>query len=48
MRGERFAGMADQMEPVLDESAARGLLYVDPRPGRGRRLPRVWSRASTW
>ena len=31
LRGERF-GASEQMNPVLDELAARGLLYVDPRP----------------
>lgn len=42
MRGERFAGVADQMGPVLASLARRGLLYVDPRPGAAR-LPSVWS-----
>jgi polysaccharide deacetylase 2 family uncharacterized protein YibQ len=32
MRGERFAGAADQMAPLLATLAGRGLLYVDPRP----------------
>lgn len=32
LRGERFAASPDQMEPVLDTLADRGLLYVDPRP----------------
>ena len=32
LRGERFAGMAKQMEPALAEIAHRGLLYVDARP----------------
>ena len=31
LRGERFAGN-EQMKPVLEELAGRGLLYVDPRP----------------
>ncbi len=31
LRGERF-GASEQMNLVLDELAARGLLYVDPRP----------------
>jgi hypothetical protein len=31
LRGERFAA-SQQMRPVLEELAARGLLYVDPRP----------------
>lgn len=32
MRGERFAASADQMKQVQDTLAARGLMYVDPRP----------------
>lgn len=43
MRGERFAGLAEQMNPVLAELAQRGLLYVDPRP-RVETLPAVWQR----
>ena len=31
LRGERF-GANQQMKAVLDELAARGLLYIDPRP----------------
>jgi len=31
MRGERFAAASDQMAPVLDMLADRGLLYIDPR-----------------
>jgi polysaccharide deacetylase 2 family uncharacterized protein YibQ len=42
MRGERFAAVADQIDPVLARVARRGLLYVDPRPGAAR-LPYVWS-----
>jgi polysaccharide deacetylase 2 family uncharacterized protein YibQ len=42
MRGERFAGVADQMDPVLAAVAARGLLYVDPRPGAAP-PPDVWA-----
>lgn len=33
MRGERFGGASELMLPVLRELAARGLMYVDPRPG---------------
>lgn len=33
LRGERFAGFDEQMSMVLDELAARGLLYIDARPG---------------
>ena len=47
-RGERFASVPDQMDPVLAALAQRGLLYVDPRPGESERdhgrLPSVWSR----
>ena len=32
LRGERFAG-ADAMTPVLRRLAARGLLFIDARPG---------------
>ncbi len=32
LRGERFAASLDQMAPVLDTLADRGLLYIDPRP----------------
>jgi uncharacterized protein len=34
LHGERFAEAADQMGPVLDELASRGLLYIDPRTAR--------------
>ena len=43
MHGERFAAVPDQIDPVLATLAARGLLYVDPRPGTAQ-LPGVWSR----
>jgi len=33
MRGERFAAVPELMHPLLQALAARGLLYVDPRPG---------------
>ncbi len=39
MRGERFAAAANQMSPVLDTLAQRGLLYVDPRPNAMRLAP---------
>ena len=45
MDGERFAGAAEDMDPVLRRLAARGLLYVDPRPGAAR-LPFAWGRAA--
>jgi len=47
MRGERFAGMPNQMDPLLAELARRGLLYVDARPAGsgGVAMERhVWSR----
>jgi polysaccharide deacetylase 2 family uncharacterized protein YibQ len=43
MRGERFAGLSDQMELVMRVLRQRGLLYIDPIPDRSR-LPFVWSR----
>jgi polysaccharide deacetylase 2 family uncharacterized protein YibQ len=43
LRGERFASLPEDIEPVLTEFARRGLLYVDPRPQAGG-LPLVWSR----
>jgi len=43
LRGERFVGMQDQMEPVFATLGERGLLYVDPRPDAPR-PPYVWSR----
>ena len=43
MRGERFASLSEEMDPVLKEFARRGLLYVDPRPGTAA-LPLVWGR----
>ena len=44
LRGERFASLPDEINPVLAELARRGLLYVDPRPGAAP-LPLVWSRS---
>jgi polysaccharide deacetylase 2 family uncharacterized protein YibQ len=43
LRGERFASLPDQINPVLVELTKRGLLYIDPRPGTPP-LPLVWSR----
>ena len=45
MDGERFAGASEDIDPVLRRLAARGLLYVDPRPGAAR-LPFAWGRAA--
>ncbi len=44
MRGERFASLPDQINPILRVLAQRGLLYVDPRPGAPP-LPWVWDRS---
>ena len=33
LRGDRFAGSATQMAPVLRELGSRGLMYIDGRPG---------------
>ena len=44
MLGERFASLADAMQPMLAELARRGLLYIDARPGAAP-LPLVWSRS---
>jgi polysaccharide deacetylase 2 family uncharacterized protein YibQ len=35
MRGERFADQTVSFRQVLEELGRRGLLYIDPRPGRG-------------
>jgi hypothetical protein len=43
LRGERFTGMAGQMDPVLATLADRGLLYVDPRADAPK-PPFAWSR----
>ena len=43
MRGERLAGVGYQFEAVLKDLAARGLLFVDARPGADP-LPYVWNR----
>lgn len=43
MRGERLAAMTDQMDAVLSELSARGLLYIDPREDRGG-VPKAWGR----
>jgi uncharacterized protein len=43
LRGERFANDQGQFYSLLRVLAARGLFYVDPRPGAAP-LPSVWSR----
>jgi polysaccharide deacetylase 2 family uncharacterized protein YibQ len=43
LRGERFASLPEEMGPVLQQLASRGLLYVDPRPGAAP-SPFVWSK----
>ncbi|MBW8269030.1 divergent polysaccharide deacetylase family protein [Caldovatus aquaticus] len=44
LRGERFAQLADLLGPVQDVLCARGLLYVDSRPGAPHPA-RAWGRA---
>jgi len=44
MRGERFAALPDSLGAVQDTLRARGLLYVDPRPGAPSPA-RAWGRA---
>ncbi|MBD0272399.1 MAG: divergent polysaccharide deacetylase family protein [Acetobacteraceae bacterium] len=44
MRGERFAEFAETLHPVQEALRARGLLYVDPRPG-ARPPERAWGRS---
>ena len=44
MAGERFASLSDTMTPILKELAARGLLYVDPRPAAPA-LSLAWGRS---
>jgi uncharacterized protein len=44
LRGERFASLPAEINPVLAELSRRGLLYVDPRPDAAP-LPLVWSRS---
>lgn len=43
LKGERFAGLPELMDPVLEELSRRGLLYVDPRPNAAP-LRLVWGR----
>jgi polysaccharide deacetylase 2 family uncharacterized protein YibQ len=44
MHGERLAGVADQLSPVLEEVGHRGLLFVDAQAGQPA-LPYAWSRS---
>jgi polysaccharide deacetylase 2 family uncharacterized protein YibQ len=47
MHGERYSGVADQMNAILTEVARRGLLFVDGRPAGAGGVavqPHVWSR----
>lgn len=44
MRGERFSGVADQLNAVLADIGGRGLLFVDARAGAPR-LPLAWNRS---
>jgi polysaccharide deacetylase 2 family uncharacterized protein YibQ len=43
MRGERLAGVPDQLGSVLEEVGHRGLLFVDARAGYPT-LPHAWNR----
>ena len=45
MRGERLSGVPEQIEPMLEEVAQRGLLFIDGRTGQTG-LPLVWSRSA--
>jgi uncharacterized protein len=45
MRGERLLGMADQRDPMLEEVARRGLLFVDARTGQNR-IAHAWNRSA--
>jgi polysaccharide deacetylase 2 family uncharacterized protein YibQ len=39
-----LSGVAEQFDPVLEDVAARGLLFIDARPG-WRPLRRTWNRS---
>ena len=43
LQGERFAAVAEQMNPVLQDLAGRGLLYIDARTGQPP-ASHVWNR----
>jgi len=45
MRGQRFAEVAGVFDPMVDEIGRRGLLYIDPRPGRAPVRPGLAARA---
>lgn len=45
MRGERFADVADQFDPILEEVGHRGLLFLDARTARPL-LAHAWSRSA--
>ena len=45
MMGERFADVSAAIDPALDEIGRRGLLYIDPRPGRAPVRPGLPARA---
>jgi len=44
MRGERLSAIGDQLDPVLEDVAQRGLLFIDARPGQGV-LQDAWNRS---
>jgi polysaccharide deacetylase 2 family uncharacterized protein YibQ len=45
LRGERFADVSSAFNPVLETVSRRGLLYIDPRPGRRSATPGLASRS---
>ncbi|MFC7475471.1 divergent polysaccharide deacetylase family protein [Dankookia sp. GCM10030260] len=46
MRGERFAQLGESMGALQTTLTARGLLYLDPRPGAVRAPDRAWGRGA--
>lgn len=44
LRGERLSDMTEQFDPILQDVAVRGLLFVDARPGQPA-LPVTWNRS---
>jgi hypothetical protein len=44
LRGERFSAMNEQLEPILETVASRGLYWIDTRAGQAA-MPDVWSRS---
>ncbi|TCZ53162.1 divergent polysaccharide deacetylase family protein [Roseicella aquatilis] len=46
MRGERFAQLGEAMGALQSTLTARGLLYIDPRPGAVQAPQRAWGRGT--